>query len=67
MKSKPTHIPLERSDMYGPMRLMTVADGYVMARRKKRTPFVVSIEEWCQIGEQNSAESPAVVPSTPVL
>ena len=65
---KPTHIPLERTDLYGPMRLMAIADDYVMARRKGRPPFVVSTQEWCGIGETDGkVVAIKVVPSMPVL
>lgn len=44
-------IPLAREDRYGSMRLMCVSEGYVMARRKGGIPFVVSMEEWIEIGD----------------
>ena len=46
-------IPTTREDQYGPFRLMAVSEGYVMARRKGGKPFVVSVEEWVEIGDIN--------------
>ena len=51
-------IPLEREDKYGPFRLMTVSEGYVMARRKGAPPFVVTIDEWVEIGRGNPQATP---------
>lgn len=60
-KSKYDEVPLEREDRYGPLRLMAIAEGYVMARRKGCAPFVVSIDEWVEIGADTR-----VVPLRPV-
>jgi hypothetical protein len=35
-----------RYDRYGEFRLMAEADGYVMARRQGRMPFIVKRKEW---------------------
>ncbi len=51
MKSKYDKVPLEREDTYGPMRLIALAEGHVMARRKGGVPFVVPIDEWVEIGK----------------
>jgi hypothetical protein len=50
MANKYDFVPLEREDEYGPFRLMAVAEGYVMARRKGAMPFVVPVDEWVEIG-----------------
>lgn len=60
-KKKHVSIPLETRDEYGDFRLMAVAEGYVMARRKGRMPFVVTIDQWIEI-----AGSSQVVPLRPV-
>ena len=49
-KPKYEHVPLTREDRYGPLRLMTIAEGHVMGRRKGGAPFVVTIDEWVEIG-----------------
>ena len=61
MKSKYDKVPLEREDEYGPIRLIVLAEGYVMARRKGKAPFIVSIDEWVEIGKETR-----VVPLRPV-
>lgn len=35
-----------RWDRYGEFRAMAFADGYVMFRRPRATPYVVSVKEW---------------------
>ena len=60
-KSKYPAISLEREDRYGKLRLMTFAEGYVMARRKGGKPFVVTIDEWVEIRRND-----AVVPLRPI-
>jgi hypothetical protein len=35
-----------RRDQHGVMRMMAVADGYVMVRRPGALPFVMSREDW---------------------
>ena len=52
-KTTSTEIALERADRYGPMRLMAVAEGYVMAKRPRGTPFVVAIDEWNKINDES--------------
>lgn len=46
---KPALIPTERHDKDGQLKLMAVAEGYVMARRKGCPPFVVPVQKWCGI------------------
>ena len=36
----------KRYDRYGEFRLITEAEGYVMARRKGCTPFLITRTEW---------------------
>lgn len=36
----------ERYDRYGPIRKMAEADGYVMIRRPRATPYAISQKEW---------------------
>lgn len=52
MRSKYQDVPLQREDQYGSMRIMAIAEGYVMARRKGNAPFVVTIDEWVEIGKK---------------
>lgn len=49
-ESKYDFVPLRRKDQYGDFRLMAFADGYVMARRPRAAPFVVTLDEWVEIG-----------------
>jgi len=58
MASKYGFVPVEREDRYGSFRLMAVVEGYVMARRKGSTPFVVTIEEWIEIDERKQKVTP---------
>ena len=53
MKTKYDSIPLERTDRSGTMRLIAFAEGYVMARRKGCGVFMVTIDEWVEIGEKS--------------
>lgn len=63
MKSKYSEVPLEREDRYGQLRIMAIAEGYVMARRKGGAkPFVVPIDEWVEIGSETR-----VVPLRPLV
>ena len=39
-----------RMDMYGPIRLMASAEGYVLVRRHQCFPFVMSEKDWKLLG-----------------
>ena len=40
----------DRRDCQGEIRCIGVVDGYVVARRKGRTPFLLSLSEWRGLG-----------------
>ena len=56
-------------DKYGPIRLMTSAGGYVMVRRPRCAPFVLSIKEYealeCVMPEQPARGRKRVVDDKP--
>lgn len=58
MSSKYDYIPLERRDRYGPFRLMAIAEGYVMFRRKGGKPYVATIDEWIEMGAADAKVTP---------
>ena len=43
------HIPEERYDVHGPVRLMAQAAGYRMVRRPGCMPFVLTDREWAAL------------------
>ena len=46
-----------RYDKHGELRLMAEAEGYVMVRRKRCSPFVLSRKEWDAIEFRSGSES----------
>jgi hypothetical protein len=43
------------ADEYGTLKCMCVCDGYVMCRRKRAMPAIMSVKEWLNQGRRHNA------------
>lgn len=46
MTVDPKVLSAERGDEYGPIRFITMAEGYVMVRRPGAMPWCESVKKW---------------------
>ncbi len=51
-----------RYDHNGPLRVMAVADGYVMCRRPRCMPFALSVKDWHKLPLTNELVGKSAAP-----
>jgi hypothetical protein len=51
-----------RYDHYGPLRAMAIADNYVMCRRPRCAPWVLSVKDWLKLSETDDCVGKSSAP-----